>query len=360
MLYSKLLQINGAIIILACVSTVCSVVGLSVPHCALSAEICSLPHFKTVPGGFRYDFPPVIKKKGLVFAQKRIPIQRSDVRERILNEINYWLLDRRSRVLRVLLDSDHLGSVIPPILKKYNLPPEFLYLAAVESMYNSRALSPAGAFGYWQFIESTAKKGPSGCPIYNWKMEINKWKDERADLICSTHSAARYLAWMNRIMMVRLKGTKERKGFRNWILTAAAYNSGPSRVVKQLSNFEVRSYWDVPLPTETEKYVPRWIALALISKYRKYYGVEVPFKKQLFFDAVRNIKLKKDLPFAAIAKLINTSPRRIWTLNSQIPSHQAVFPAKSRGKVLTHLIKVPRGKGKILRDQLKSKGYLRK
>lgn len=345
---------------MACVGIACFFAGMLLPSYTLAAEACSIPHLKTVPGGFRYGFPPIIKKKGLVFAKKRIPIRRADVRERILNEINYWLMDRRSRVLRVLLDSDHLGSVIPPILKKYNLPTEFIYLAAVESMYNSRALSPAGAFGYWQFIESTAKKGPSGCPVYDWKMEINKWKDERADLICSTHSAARYLAWMNRLMMVRLKGSKERKGFRNWILSAAAYNAGPSRVVKQLNAFEVESYWDVPLPTETEKYVPRWIALSLISKYRKFYGVEVPNKKQLVFDAVRNVKLKKDLPFVTIAKLIDTSPRRVWTLNSQIPSHKAVFPAKSRGKVLKHSIKVPRGKGKKLLAQLSSKGYLRK
>ena len=107
---------------------------------------------------------------------------------------------------------------------------------------------------------------------YDWKMHITNWKDDRADLVHSTHSAARYLAWMNRVKKVSIDENTERQGFDDWLLTAAAYNSGPTRLIQRLSSFRAHSYWDVPLPIETEKYVPRWIALGLLSNHRDYYG----------------------------------------------------------------------------------------
>lgn len=318
------------------------------------------PHFQTLPDGFRYDLPPEVKAKGLVFARKRIPIKRADVRERILKQINYLLLDRRSRVILWLSRADTLSPVILPVLKKYYVPKEFLYLSAIESSYDGRALSSAGAFGFWQFIKSTARTGPVGCKPYDWKMEITKWKDERGDLVCSTNSAARYLAWMNRVMKVRLKDKPEREGFRNWLLTAAAYNAGPGRVVQRMNAYGESSYWDLALPTETEKYVPRWIAISLISKHRKLYGVDLPKPSGIAFDTVRGLRLKKDLTMTAIARLLKTSPRTVWALNSQIPADKGVFPAKSRRKRLTHTINIPSGTKRTFINQLKAHGYLGK
>ncbi|MFC1836250.1 lytic transglycosylase domain-containing protein [Thermodesulfobacteriota bacterium] len=342
-------------------ATVSAVVmlGLASVEVGMAAEV-KVPHLATAKGGFRYGFPEEIQKKGLKFAQRRIPIKRRDVRERILRQLNYLLLDRRSRVLLWLSRADSYKTVIGPILKNYRLPPEFIYLAAIESSFNPRALSSAGAYGYWQFIKSTAQCGPAGCAEYDWKMNVAKWKDERADLVHSTHSAARYLAWMCRVKKVRLKGKEERDGFRNWILTAAAYNAGPARVIQRLNDYGSVSYWDVPLPLETEKYVPRWIALSLIGKYRKFYGVEPPARPKIRFETVRRIRLKKDLSVTAIARLLNKTPRQIWTLNTQIPPDKAVFPAKYRGRSMAHTIYVPAGTKRKFLAQLKAHGYVGK
>jgi membrane-bound lytic murein transglycosylase D len=188
-------------------------------------------------------------------------------------------------------------------------------------------------------------------------MDITGWKDERADLIHSTHSAARYLCWMNRIRKVRLDGQPERDGFRDWLLSAAAYNAGPSRVVKLLNTFGARSYWDVPLPAETEKYVPRWIALGLISRYRTYYGVKAEKGPALSFQTVRRLKLRKDLTFRDMARLLDITPRQVWLINTQISPQRAVFPAKWHGRRLLHTINVPMGKKKQFLAQLEAKGY---
>ena len=330
------------------------------PTGGICSSTCSVAHFATMHDGFRYGLPPQVERNGLVIARTSVPIQRKDVRDRIIKEINYLLQDRRSRVLVWLARADSLGPMIERILRKYDLPVEFIYLAAIESSYNSRSLSSAGAYGYWQFIKSTAVCGPSGCPQYDWRMNITDWKDERADLVNSTHSAAKYLAWLNRVKKISLNGQPERDGFNDWFLTAAAYNAGPTRVAERLNAFGASSYWDVPLPPETERYVPRWIALWLISKHRDFYDVRIPPRGTVAFDTIEKIRLQKDLSFAAIATLLDTTPRAIWSLNTEISPEKGVFPARSGRRAIEHRINVPRGTRSKLLAQLAAHGYTKK
>lgn len=318
------------------------------------------PHFGSVKDGFRYGFPPQIEKDGLRYAGVKVPISRRDVSRRILQEINYLLLDRRSRALLWLSLGDYFRPIMSPILKKYKLPQEFIYLAAIESSYNGRALSSAGAFGYWQFIKSTAKCGPAGCPELDWTMLVSAVRDERGDIVKSTHAAARYLAWMNRVKKVNLDGKEEREGFNDWLLAAAAYNAGPARVTQRLNSFGAATYWDVPLPTETERYVPRWIAVGIISKYRDFYGVRVASRGRMSFDTLKDVRLKKDLSFAAIAKLLGTTPRAVWELNAHVPPEKAVFAARAGKKTIHHTIRVPKGRASKFRAQLAAHGYTKK
>ncbi len=312
------------------------------------------------PHSIRYTFPPSVQKAGLVFAGQSVPLERHDVKNRILKEINYLLMDRRSKVIAWIARADSLRPIISPILKSYDVPQEFIYLAAIESSYNGRALSSAGAYGFWQFMKATAMSGPAGCDQYNWKRVINHWKDERADLVKSTHSAARYLAWMNRVKKVSIGANSERNGFGDWFLSAAAYNAGPGRVTQRLNGFGVNHYWEAPLPIETEKYVPRWIALGIISQNRTFYGLKAPVQPSANFETVEKIRLTKDLSFADMAKMINATPRQIWKLNSQIPVEKSIFPARSGGTTLQHTINLPKGsKGKFM-VQLAANGYTKK
>lgn len=336
-----------------------SVWANSVPYC-LASTGSHVPHWESIQDGFRYGFPPLIEKDGLVFASGEIPIKRPDVRERILHEINYLLLDRRSKVLFWLSRADSLAPVIKPILRSYKLPQEFIYLAAIESSYSGRALSSAGAFGYWQFIKSTAQNGPAGCAEYDWKMSITNWKDERADLVRSTHAAARYLAWMNRVKKSNSDQNGEKEGFNDWLLAAAAYNAGPTRVVQRMNSFKASSYWDVPLPKETEQYVPRLIALSIISKNREFYGVQPAFNRVTSFDTLNKVLLVKDLPIASMARLLQTSPRAVWELNSSVPAEKGVFPARQGRQVISHTMYVPKGTGKKFLAQLAAQGYTKK
>lgn len=342
-------QLFGLMVAAALASVLCG------QNCWSAA--CAVPHMGAVPEGFRYGLPPELEKRGLRFGGETVPLDRADVYDRIVREINYLLLDRRSLVLVWLFRADSLGPVILPVLRKYELPPETIFLAAIESSYNPRALSSAGAFGYWQFLRATATRGPVGCDEYDWKMEMAKWRDDRADLVKSTHSAARYLAWMDRRMPVKLDGKPDREGFKSLLLSAAAYNGGPKRVTERLNLFGGDSYWDLPLPAETERYVPRWIAVSIISSYRSFYGIQIPRRNPVSFEKVAKVRLKKDLSMATMAGFLNTTPRVVWELNSCIPSEKGVFPAKSGIRAIDHTIYIPAGTRKKFLSQLKAHGY---
>lgn len=74
--------------------------------------------------------------------------------------------------------------LVDTILKQYKLPAEIRYLPFVESSYNPKAYSKAGAAGMWQIMPGTAR---------TLGLELNATIDERLDPEAATHAAARYL-----------------------------------------------------------------------------------------------------------------------------------------------------------------------
>lgn len=89
------------------------------------------------------------------------------------------------------------------ILQEHDVPVELAALPLVESTYNPRAYSKAGAVGLWQFIRSTGKR----------YLTIARGRDERRDPFLATKAAARFL-----------RHNYEALG--SWPLAIVAYNHG--------------------------------------------------------------------------------------------------------------------------------------
>ena len=87
------------------------------------------------------------------------------------------------------------------------------------------------------------------------------------------------------------------------------------------------------------------------------HGVQIPNSRTIAFDTIEKIRLQKDLPFASMAKLLNSTPRSVWTLNSHIPAEKAVFPACSGKTPIEHCIHVPKGSRQKFLAQLAAHGY---
>jgi membrane-bound lytic murein transglycosylase D len=141
------------------------------------------------------------------------------------------------------------------------LPAELALIPAVESGFEASARSQEGADGLWQFMPNTAR---------GYGLKRTWWYEGRRDTIAATDAALRYLAALNK----RFKG--------NWLLAIAAYNCGASTVNRALRrsglNAENARIWDIlkELPKETQKYVPRVLAIAEAVQNPTRFGLVLP------------------------------------------------------------------------------------
>jgi membrane-bound lytic murein transglycosylase D len=131
---------------------------------------------------------------------------------------------------------------LKPIFTAQKIPPELVWVAEVESAFDRRALSPAGAAGLFQLMPATAKR----FGLFLWP------RDQRYQPEPSATASAQYLKFLH-------------DRFKDWRLALAAYNAGEGTVQKLLNRYKTDSYDAIAehLPAETQMYVPRIEAVLL-------------------------------------------------------------------------------------------------
>ncbi|RKZ34096.1 hypothetical protein DRQ33_02885 [bacterium] len=245
------------------------------------------------------------------------------INDRVKEKIVFFQTKAKKPLTRWLARSHRYLPMIEEVFSEHGLPSDLAYLPLIESGYNPNAYSWAHAVGIWQFIRSTAK---------HFGLEVNWWFDERRDPVKSTHAAAKYLKKLYNM-------------FGDWHLALAAYNCGEGRVSRALKKQEVDNYWDLDLPTQTENYVPLFIAALLIAKNPQKYGFEVSeSEKPLQFDVVY-VDEVVDLKLAA--KCANTTFDTLKLLNPELV--RSCTPPKMK----EYPLRVPRGRGKIFVEAYK-------
>tara|TARA_Y100000385_G_scaffold195744_1_gene202598 strand:- start:8 stop:952 length:945 start_codon:yes stop_codon:yes gene_type:complete len=212
----------------------------------------------------------------MTFAGESVPLQDTDVRERLDREIHvntYW----HSNMLLMIKKANRFFSEIEPLLKKYNLPDDFKYLAVAESGLDN-VTSSAGASGFWQFMRATGKQ---------YGLEINSYVDERYNLELATKVASEYL-----------RNSKELFG--SWTNAAAAYNAGNAGISKQMKRQDATDYYNLLLNPETGRYVFRILAFKEILSNPEKYGFFV--NQDDLYQAIPTNTIVVDTPIEDFAK----------------------------------------------------------
>ncbi len=223
-----------------------------------------------------YEIKALKIPENLDFAGERVPTENDDIKERMDRELlvnTYW----HSNTILLFKRANKFFPIIEPILKKNGIPNDFKYLALIESGLLN-VTSPAGAKGFWQILEGTAKE--SG-------LEVNSNVDERYHLEKSTQAACDYL-----------KVAKARFG--NWTLTAAAYNAGNRGVSSKMETQKVSSYYDLLLGDETERYILRIVAVKEIMSNPEKYGYI--FDKEDLYTATPTKIVEVNTPITDLAQ----------------------------------------------------------
>ena len=220
------------------------------------------------------------------------------VNDQVLQFLNYFQTPRGTAIVENgLRRSGRYRDMIERVFREEGLPTDLIHLAQAESAFQPQALSKAGARGLWQFM---AYRGTE------YGLERTWWLDERQDPEPATRAAARHLR--------DLYGM-----FGDWYLVMAAYNSGPGAVQKAIERTGYADFWELykrnVLPKETKNYVPIILAMTLIGKDPKRYGIQVEPDPPLRTDSVQP---GHAIDLRLVAETIETDLDTLRLLNPQL------------------------------------------
>ena len=231
--------------------------------------------------------------------------------EQILSYMNLHLQDL-DKFEDYLNDSYYFLFYVINELEQNKLPLELAILPYIESNYDPFSISSSGAVGMWQFMPRTGR-------LY----ELNKswWNEDRHDPYRSTDAAVGYLKYLyNRFDQ-------------DIYLTLAAYNAGPSLVERKINQNikqgDGKDFWSLNLPSQTQNYVPKFIALRELILNSEKYGISLP---DIPYDnVVEKITIPGQVEILALSEFLEIKPELLYKLNAgytkwaSAPENESIF-----------------------------------
>ena len=252
-------------------------------------------------------------KPTVVDADAALSIEIPDHRT-IRGAVKYFSGDLHDKIQASLDRSAQFKPMIDKVLDEYKLPRALAYLPVIESAYSPTLTSRAGAHGVWQFMPSTAAE---------YGLRLDWWVDDRANPEKATRAAAKYLRDLY-------------NQFHDWPLALAAYNAGPGRVSRALTENNVTSFWELcdkaALPKETRGYVPTFFATILIASDPPSYGFQL---HDGVIPEVKRVSVDGPLSLDYVAEVADIDSTELRKLNPElrrglIPpgSNQIIVPSR--------------------------------
>jgi len=228
----------------------------------------------------------------LANSKYEIPIT---VNEMVIKSLDFWLNRGRKYFVDGLVRSGKYRPIIEKVFREESIPLDLMYLAQVESLFKTNAVSRAKAKGIWQFQKGTAIR---------YGLKVTRDVDERSDPEKSTRAAARYL---NDLFAM----------FKDWNLALAAYNWGEGKVQRLIDSTGLKDFWQLVdlrrrLPQETKNHVPLIQASVILGRNPEKYGLPTELDPPLQYAKV---SVSKPIDLRAAAKVLSTSIDELKKLN---------------------------------------------
>lgn len=237
--------------------------------------------------------------------------------------IELYAVRKRELVSRMMGLSQLYYPMFEEVFDKHNIPLELKHLAVIESALNPNARSRCGATGLWQFMYPTGKM---------YGLNVNSYIDERSDVYKATEAAAEYLKGLYKM-------------FGDWQMVLAAYNAGPGTISKAIRRSGgKKTYWEIRpfLPTETQAYVPAFIAANYVMNYPAEHNIYASTPRKTYFE-VDTAVVKEPMTFEQISNALDVSVEEVVYFNPQyrkneIPSggYSLTLPKSKIGLFLTN------------------------
>ena len=224
-----------------------------------------------------------------------IPIRWDD---RVIRYLEFFRDDPRGRsIIRSwMVRVERYGALIRRTLREEGLPEDLLYLAMIESGFDPRARSDAGAVGLWQFVSGTGAE---------YGLQQSHWIDQRMDPVASTRAGAQYLEALH-------------TRFGTWELAFASYNMGYGAMLRSMRKYGTNDFWllsrlEAALPYETSLYVAKVMACAIVGRNLERFGMaDIAREPELAWDEVQ---VPGGTTFAQIARATEATTDDLRRLN---------------------------------------------
>lgn len=228
----------------------------------------------------RYDIPVILNDK-------------------VFKALDFWLDKGRKYFTDGLVRSGRYRDMIARIFREESIPLDIMYLAQVESLFKTNAVSRARARGIWQFGKWTAIR---------YGLRVNNYVDERSDPEKSTRAAARYLN--------DLYGM-----FKDWNLVLAAYNWGEGKVQRLIERSGLNDFWEMSdlrrknFPKETKNHVPLIMASIILARNPEKYGLPKELEPPQVYE---QLAVTRPVDLRAVARLLNITLEDLKKLNPSL------------------------------------------
>jgi membrane-bound lytic murein transglycosylase D len=226
--------------------------------------------------------------------QSQLPLQESDA---VVSFINFFSSPRGKKILESgLRRSGRYKAMIERVLAEEGLPQELIFVAQAESGFQPHAVSNKLCVGLWQFAKFRGQE---------YGLDVNSSFDLRMDPELATRAAARHL----HDLYTHLG---------DWYLALAAYDCGPLCIDRAVQRTGYADFWALRrmgvLPArETENYVPAILAMIIVSKNAKDYGLDdIAFDPPLEYDSM---ELEAPTSLALAATAVDSTVSELRDLN---------------------------------------------
>jgi membrane-bound lytic murein transglycosylase D len=252
-------------------------------------------------------------KEQIQATASQLPLEENDA---VLGAINFFSTDRGKKIVAAgIRRSGRYKAMIEEILAEEGVPQELIFVAQAESGFLPRALSNRACVGLWQFAKFRGRE---------YGLQQTPTTDDRMDPEKATRAAARHL----HDLYTHLG---------DWYLAMAAYDCGPGCVDHAVMRTGYADYWELrrlnALPKETSNYVPVILAMTIMAKNAKDYGLDhLEMEPALEFDT---IEIQTPTHLALVADAVERPLSELRELNPALVRSMA--PAG-------YSIHVPKGK----------------
>jgi membrane-bound lytic murein transglycosylase D len=286
------------------------------------------PRYASTADGYAEDVEDLDAAGAEALSRLQLPDMPLAITRRTIKYVRFFARSDRGRGMfeTWLKRSGRFQEMIQSELREWRLPEDLIWVAMIESGFDPRARSPAGAVGLWQFMPSTGE-------VYG--LQQTRHLDQRKNPRLATQAAAHHL----RDLYLR---------FGDWSLALAAYNMGYEQLLDAIDRYGTSDFNELArqgaLPQETAAYVPKIAAAALIANNMERFGFDdVKLSRPL--DAAE-MAVPPNTPLKALAKAAGVSTATLRSLNpdlldDRVPpgrgDYLVMVPAESLARAQTAL-----------------------